>query len=455
MTNYFHNYIHRLRSFSELKKNIFFPALIAGFLFAAVSCEDPPSLIGSKLLPSSDFVEINSDLLKVKSFTMYRDSIPSSMPYTSFLGEIRDPYFGTTTCEFVSQVRLGAAWDETSAFFVDSVKLFLRLLTVSGDTADEHFLRIREIADVIYNDTTYYSSQNVALTTFEIPDISLPVLRADTINDLELKLDKYLAEYILRDTSKLKYTDNVDFRKYFRGLYFQMFSPNDPVLVSLSLASPTSIGYYYNYFEIYGHDVSLGFKKITLLLDAVSTNASFNLYRHDPTTAFAVKKLNAERINDTTYLDTLSYAQQFNGVYTRLVLSNLDSVKAAFAGKKFAVNKARLKIPVVYEHPFFTRSTIPSSLYLGYLTTDGTRYYVPESTSSFFDGTPDTTSTSEADDVYNLNIASFVQRYFEDKTNGILPELELFLSPTAGKNVILKANDISKPVKFEFTYTEF
>ncbi len=149
MTNYFHKYIHNLRFLSEHKTNIFLPALLAGLLFIAGSCEDPPSLIGSKMLPGSDFVEIKSNLLKVKSYTMYRDSVSSSMPSTSYLGAVNDPYFGTTTCEFVSQIRLGADWNENSNFFVDSVKLFLKLLTVKGDTSDQHFLRLSEIADVI------------------------------------------------------------------------------------------------------------------------------------------------------------------------------------------------------------------------------------------------------------------------------------------------------------------
>ncbi len=61
----------------------------------------------------------------------------------------------------------------------------------------------------------------------------------------------------------------------------------------------------------------------------------------------------------------------------------------------------------------------------------------------------------QSDDVYNLNIASFMQGYLEDETNIILPELELFLLPATGYNVILKANDSYKPVKFEFTYTRF
>lgn len=450
MTNYFHNYIHSLRFFSEHKKNIFLPALLAGLLFVASSCEDPPSLIGSKMLPGSDFVEIKSSLLKVKSYTMYRDSVTSGMPSTSYLGAITDPYFGTTTCEFVSQVRLGAEWDEKSAFIVDSVKLFLKLLTVSGNTEGQHFLRIREIADVIYNDSTYYSSQNVPVTSFEIPDIELPMLQADTINNIELLVNNYFGQYILRDTSRLKYTTSVDFRKFFRGLYFQIVSSGDPILAALSVASPSAFGYYSNYFEIYGHNGLAAAKTMTFLLDAVSTNASFNLYRHDFSTAQA-----GAHVNDIAYLDTVSYAQQFNGIYTKLVLSNLDSIKNAPDVKDISVNKARLKIPVVYEHPYFTRSTIPSKLYLRYRTKSGSRYYVPETTTSFYDGTADTTATAEANDVYNLNIATFIQGYLEDKTNSILPELELFLLPAAGNNVILKANNSAKPIKFEFTYTKF
>ena len=420
-------------------------------MFLAGSCEDPAGLSGRKLLPGSDFVTISSSLLSVKSYTMYGDSIASGQPSVSYLGKIYDPYFGTTTCEFVSQLRLSSAWDE-GKFYVDSVKLYLQLLTVAGDTIDKHYLRMSEIADVIYTDSTYYSSQTVPLTGYSIPDVELPVLKADTINYLKLDIDTAFGSYLLRNPDMLFHrSDTADFRTYFRGLHFQLISPDDPLFLSLSVAAPSSS--YQNYFEVYGHDIYSNSKVMTFLLDALTTNASFNLYRHDHTTAEAGKKI--EHINDLLYLDTMSYAQSFNGLYTKLVLTKLDSIKSAPEMQRISVNKARLKIPVVYDNDIYRRSTIPSTLYLRYRTTTGARYYVPETGTAFYNGTADTTATLNTDDVYNLNIATFIQGYLDDKTNTILPELELFLLPTARSNLIIRANGSYKPIKFEFVYTRF
>jgi|WetSurSiteA1Bulk_404760.scaffolds.fasta_scaffold25240_2 hypothetical protein len=420
-------------------------------MFFAGSCEDPPSLSGVELLPDSDFVTIKGDLLPVKSYTIYRDSIASNQPSVSYLGSIYDPYFGTTTCEFVSQLRLGAVWEEDN-FTVDSVKLFLQLLNVSGDTASKHYLRMSEIADVIYTTSTYYSSRAVAHTGYSVPDIELPALNADTVNNLEMHVDTTFGSYLMRNQSMLFHSsDTDDFRTFFRGLHFQLISPGDPIFISLSVASPSTS--YHNYFEVSGHDAFGSSVVMTFLLDAVTTNASFNLYKHDYSTGEAGKKI--EHINDLSHIDTLSYAQTFNGLRTKLLLSNLDSIKKAPEMKGISVNKARLKLPVFYDNDLYKRSTLPATLYLQYITTTGRRYYVPETGTYFYGGSADTTATLEVDDVYNLNIASFIQNYLDDTADTILPELELFILPTAGHNVILKANHSSRPVNFEFTYTKF
>ncbi|MBN1108939.1 MAG: DUF4270 family protein [Bacteroidales bacterium] len=450
MTNCFQRNNPGRRTHTANILNFLVLLIISGSLFISYSCEEPSSQTGKALIPASDNVDIESTLLKVKSYTMYSDSIESMMQTISYLGEKYDPWFGTTRAEFVSQLRLDEPW-EYLFYEIDSMRLYLRLLSVEGDTADPHFLRMSEISETIYTDEKYFSGQTIGLTGYTVGDIPLPTLKADTINNIVLNVDNSFGEYILRDTKYLQY-DSLDFREFFKGLHFQILSPEDPIFVSLSVTA-TNSDYYSNYFVIYMNNGLGAPMEYVFRIDAVTPNAVFNIYRHDHTTAEPDKEL--KHINDTTYLDTLSYAQTFNGVFTKLVLTGLDSIKNIAQLENISVNRARLKIPVYYDGFTFSRTTIPSSLYLRYLTSSGKVYLLPEVGTSFYDGMVDTTATFAVDDVYNLNIATFVQGYLDDTSGEILPELEMFILPTIRNNVILKANGASRPVRFEFTYTKF
>jgi hypothetical protein len=71
------------------------------------SCEQNPSKIGIGLLPDEDFVDIYStDTLGIKAYTMYDEQSISADSTRMFAGGIRDAYFGTTNCDFVTQLRL-------------------------------------------------------------------------------------------------------------------------------------------------------------------------------------------------------------------------------------------------------------------------------------------------------------------------------------------------------------
>jgi hypothetical protein len=383
---------------------------------------------------------------------MNSDSIESGKPSISFLGQIYDPYFGTTTAEFVSQIRLGSSWDD-KYFVIDSVKLYLRLLTVKGAVDKPHYLRLSEIANQIYdNDSVkYYSNQTVPLTGYSVPDILLPELKPDTINDIVLDVGKPFGLHLTSDTSMFFHSESKpDFRSYFKGLYFQLISPEEPIFVSLSVAPPDPYSSYYNYFIMYMRNENDEQKTFIFVLDAISRNAAFNLFRHNYDDADPLKKI--QHINDTNYHDTLSYAQTFNGVYTKLLIPGLENIKNDPSMDNISVNKARLKFPIVYDNDIYTRSTIPSQLYLRYITTSGAKYLIHDYSISptLYDGTPDTTAN-----VYNLNIATFVQKYLDDKENEIKPELDLLLSSYSQYNVILKANSGHPKVKFELTYTKF
>jgi len=454
MTRFYHNSKLPCRPFSGSHHlfNIFRLTLFAMATFFVCSCEEGLTKIGIDLLPESDFVAINStDTLSVWSYTMYDDSVRTDNPIISYLGQIYDPYFGTTTGEFVTQIRMGDAWDD-KPFTVDSVKLYLRLLDVKGESDVTHTLRLSEIAEQIYTESAYYSNKPVLLTGYEVADIELPVLKPDTINDIALTLPIEFGNYLTRDTAKLFYSNNKDdFRTFFKGLYFQMSSGSDPMLVALSLQQLSSSNSYNNYFALYMHDEDDVLKIFYFILDAKNRNASFNRFSHDFNTASPEKKI--EHINDVRYRDTLSYLQYLNGVYTKITFPGLESLKNDPSFENIAVNKARLTVPVYLDGDLYKASTIPSRLRLRYKSKSGVKYDVPDynidDIHSFFDGNIDTTAN-----LYNFNIAAFVQIYLDDATGDIKPELEIFQT-TGTKNAIFRANNSKTPVKSEFTYTKF
>ena len=456
MTRFYYNFSSFFRLNSVRNKLIFIlpPALFVLSLLFVISCEEGPAKIGSELLPSNDFVTISSiDTLSVWSYTMYDNSVPTNDPSVAFVGNIDDAYFGTTTTEFVSQIRAGGPW-KFGPVTIDSVRMFLRLITVKGGDSDEsHFIRLSEIADQIYTGTLYYSDTQTNTTDFETT-VLLPKLQPDTINNISVSLPVEFGEYLVRDTSMLFYSNTKpDFRSFFKGLYFRMPDAGDPLIFALSLVSEVPRGgNINNFFVLYMHDTSNVNLRYYFILDAQHPNACYNKFARDFSTADPDKRI--EHINDLTYRDTLTYLQYLNGVYTKIIFPGLDSLKKEFNKNKFSINKARISIPVYYDGDRYTVLTVPSNLLLRYTGKDSVKHDVPDywldTQHIFFDG-----SLHKLDSTYYFNIPTYIQNYFEDKTNEYKPELEIYQDPIGINSVILKGNESIIPVKFEMSYTKF
>lgn len=462
MTRFYRNPILPGRLISENILKALPILLTAGVLFITTACEENPSKIGAGLLPGSDYVTIKSDSMAVKSYTMYNDSVRSENPAISYLGDIYDPYFGTTTSGFVSQLWLNTNMTNEDFIAVDSVKLYLRLLTVKGDTISKHTLKMSEISQRIYDSLPYYSNQTVPLTGDEW-NIELPTLRADTINDIVVTIPNTFGEHLTRDKSMLFMKDSSDkkvilpdFRSYFAGLSFQLDPSANPVFVSLSVYSVGSTGTPVDYFTVYTHNGVQVSSSYDFLLGARHVTPSFNLFKHDFSTADADKKI--QHINDG-YADKVSYLQNMNGVYTRIDIPFLKAMKSDPNFKNVAINKARLIIPFVVDttKEIIFAKTIPSIVYLRYIINTGYKHYKQvvqdylDVGATFYDGKPDTVTSMS----YNINLAAYLQKYLNDATDTITPSLELFLLSTSEYNAILAANNNPKRVKFEFTYTKF
>jgi Domain of unknown function (DUF4270) len=463
MTRYYNcsRHFSRFVSVSQNLFRILLPAFFVIIIVFASSCKKEILTIGGDILPNGDFVSINSiDTFSVFSYTMYDDSSRTDLSPVSYLGQDYDPYFGSSYASFVSQIRLNAKWDG-QPFTVDSMKLFLHILTTkSGGSNVEHTLSFYEISNQIYVDTAYYPNTPVPLTGFKVTDVVLPSLRTDTINDIEVNLPGSGVEfgnYLTRDTSMLFYNNNTpDFRSFFKGLYFKVNSPSsDPYLLSLSLVSNQTT--YNNYFVLFIHDTLGAAKEYSFILDAKNTNANFDIFTHNYSTATLGDKM--AHIN-TTFRDTLSYVQSLDGVYTKLTLPGLKRIKDENSLGKIAINRAKLVVPVHFKATagnLYITPNVPSQLFLRYRLKNGKKYTVPDYSlastvdlsHNFFDGKLDSVAQ-----VYNFNIPAFVQQYLEDATGSFEPELEIYQG-TGTKNVILNANKNKNPVKFEFTYTKF
>jgi uncharacterized protein DUF4270 len=456
MTKYYHSsrFPSRSTSVHNYSLKIFHLSLVLFGLLLISSCEEDPTNIGSELLPESDNINVKSiDTLSVWSYRVYDDSIKTDEPLVSFLGEAYDPYFGTTTAEFVTEIRMISQWIYEGVT-VDSVSLHLNILSVKGGSSVTHTLRLSEIAEKLDIDSDYYSNSQVDTTDFSI-NIELPILKPDSVNQIELALPVEFANYLLRDTLQLFYSNTQDdFRSFFKGLYFRISSSVDPLLVALNLQPLTASDTYNNYFIIWMHDKYDIAREFQFAIDATNTNASFSRFSHNFNTALPENKI--EHINDynNTETDTLSYVQSLNGIYTKVVFPGLEDLKNDPSFDNIAVNKARLIVPIYFDDDYFKPSTVPSSLRIRYSTASGDKFDVPDydldESHGFFDGVIDSINN-----VYNFNLATYIQAYLDDTTGDLKPELEIYQSLTETYNLILKANRSKTPVKFEFTYSKF
>lgn len=462
MTRYYNTSQRIQRIFSVLKQSSITKTVSTVVFVLTIllinSCKKETLKLGDDIFPASDLVSVAAiDTFSIFSYTNYDVASRSDNPSISYLGQLYDPYFGSTSAGFVSQIRLKPAWDG-EPFTLDSVKLYLNILSHSGGESDiTHTLSLYEIDSHIYTDSIYFSNTTLPLTPFKWTGIAIPKLNDTTL--LELRIPNDFGRYLIRDTSKLFYSNTTDdYRSFFKGLVFKMDPSTDPFIMSISLLYNQEN--YNNYFVLFGHDNADVFKTYYFILDAKNTNAAFNIYSHDFSTATVGDKM-VHR--NTSYLDSLSYLQSLNGVYTKLTIPGLEKIKNNPAYGNIAVNRARITIPVYYKGPafegkFFSK-TLPASLVLRYKINDTLKYVVSDysmasidNTNTFFDGKLDTTDALHPK--YNFNIPSFVQNYLEDATGKIKPELEIF--QIAGiKDAIFRANAKKDPIKFSFTYSKF
>jgi hypothetical protein len=424
-----------------------FQHLLSGFfllmlLFSA--CSEKATIIGTDMLPDKDFVNIMStDTISVQSYSELIDSTLTNNLTYSYLGGLKDPYYGSMSADFVAQLRLYAPWPGGGEFGIDSVKLFFSIAGAKGSLETNLLCRIFEIDEDLYMDSLYYSNRSphagLELCSFQMPSIT-----KDTVQIMAVNLPVSVGEYLTRDTTKLfQGTDVEDFQTFFKGIYFTTEEQTksgakgvNGLLVALSFNTDEFL------LKVYYHNSSAGSHSYEFIINTNSVR--YNRYSFDYSTAEPGKMI--QHINDG-YRDTLAYLQSFGGVFTTIKLPGLEYYKDLMP---LSVNKARLQFPVFLDDDVYKNSTMPSMVYLRYRDSDGVIDLVPDYylSSDFYDGTFNATQV-----MYTFNIAVFVQKYLEGEIPD--PVLEMYVPDTEYRNVIFKANDASVSPKFNFVYIPF
>jgi len=139
-------------------------------LMFVAGCQDDPADFGKDILPGEAFISTNStDATKLTTFNITKDSVRTDDPSYGILGFLRDPAFGISNADLLTQFGPGSmitdsAFRVDSLYKVDSLILYLnyQFNWWYGDMFAKHEIKVFELTSDLYpSPTKYYSNLNV------------------------------------------------------------------------------------------------------------------------------------------------------------------------------------------------------------------------------------------------------------------------------------------------------
>lgn len=148
-----------------MSKKKYFPEglLICGLIFFLLltTC-NKPEVIGLDVQPLGDKLNISfCDTSTLITYTVREDSIRADEMALNLLGSYDDPDFGPSSASFYTQFFLPVNnVDFGTGFTPDSLVLSLALSDYYGDLSSDHTIKIFELSEDIYADSSYYSTRD-------------------------------------------------------------------------------------------------------------------------------------------------------------------------------------------------------------------------------------------------------------------------------------------------------
>ncbi len=318
-------------------------ALFVVLTFSLLSCKDEDNEVGLDIQPPGDELKlVSTDTATVIAYSRLVDSVKTDETSVSLLGSLLDPVFGRTTASFYTQFRLAkTAFSLGENPGADSLILSLAYDDYYGDTNAVLTLKIYEMAERIYLDSSYFSKNSVdikptllAQKTFT-PDFRNDVVVGEDTLDPHLRvnmgeLTQELVDKLLNAPEDSLET-NDSFLNYFHGLYLTVEpASSNGIIIYFDLLSTLS------QMTLYYHNDSGDSLEFGYVLN--SSCARFGRFVHDyglGETGFR----NQVAYGDTALGRELCYVQAMGGVKTHI---DFPHIRSFYDNGKIALNEARL-----------------------------------------------------------------------------------------------------------------
>ncbi len=412
----------------------------AGFLvlILAAGCQDNDDLGFSLTTPGERFHYRVDTLTTISAFTYSQDSVTSDKRSSALIGCLNDPLFGRSTASLFAQIRLTSndvEFGEEAQ--IDSLVLLLKYQSFYGDTTTPQRIRVFEMTDDLYFDSTYYSNLKTEGFYDPINPIAdftyLPQPQKDSV--LIRLSDETGLKILTADTSHL--SGNTSFLEFFKGLYLQA-QPMDETgsIIYYDLAGGKSR------VTLYYHNSEQDSLKYELTINSNSTWV--NLFDHDYSGAGV-----EPYINDTMSSHNRIYLQAMSGLRGYLKI-NLSDQMTSLINSGIAINKAELILTTDDSDPGIFSP--PKSLRVFNANKDGTNAFIKDLLlGEDYYGGQITADNRE----FRFNIGRYLQDISYPVAEKRLENTGLFLvlsdERTSANRLVLKTG--AEAVKLVLTYT--
>ncbi|MCD6366708.1 MAG: DUF4270 domain-containing protein [Bacteroidales bacterium] len=403
------------------------------FLFVNISCKKVNSDIGTNLQNQDQLTLHFTDTTGIRSTIAKDDSVTTDERSKVLLGSYNDAVFGLAQASFATQFRLSSYdVDFGTNPVIDSLVLYLNYVGFYGDTTTSQEIKIFQMAQDIFRDSSYYSNEDMT-------DLSSTLAQTTTAfspnnsGSLNIKLDDNFGTNLIADSGY--YANNDTFLTQYKGLYITTtaVTANGAIIYFDPISENTKMTLYY-------HNDSEDSLSFDFLIN--ENCAYFNIFSHDYTGTSFENDINQDTATDDIYI------QAMGGVKAKIDLDELLTWKDS---GNIAINKAELVLTINDINSDMQLFAPPERLLLEIVDDidgfDGPIDYFMDN--AYFDGYYDETTNS-----YSFNIARHVQEIITgEETNS-----SLYIFPESNKvsaeRTVLSNNGTNR-IKLNITYTKF